>query len=344
MTIIDPNQFTVSSNRGVLVQPALVFEVFLWDTGDGGAIGVFYENVLQQLADRLPFCHKNNRTMPFKGKATSSVPTWLAHPNLNPEFHFELFDEQNGAPAASLTLIVKQRHEAVLPAAQRRQRLENIPAIHRHNPRAVKPRVSSLRLTVPLDHPLAEPATFKHWLLEQPLLQQLPFLSGYAGLGLNVYHWCGSAPAAAEAWRTARMFAMRHCGLDLPATINTNVLRFDDPFFERHHFFLPLFKRASWLNFLGPLQCEALGGRATLSAAGAAVDGLTTTDLPHGLMIQAGAAPALGDLGRRDFLPAYRAVAALVRPLRPEHFDGFGSDFDSDAQAEWLDGLDRDYD
>lgn len=340
----DPQLFTVSSNRGVLVRPVLVFEIFLWDTGDGSTLLAFYENLLTQMADVFLYCQKNNRIMPFQGKTRSSVPTWLAHPDLNPQFFFKLMDEEHQAAAASLTMHIKQRHEALLSPARRQLRRENTLGLYGRGGTNILPIVSSLRLTLPVEHPLAQPTHFKPWLLAQALLQRLPFLYAYAGYGLNVYHWSASPPVVAEAWRTARVLAMRHCGLDLPATIASNALRFDHHFFDRHDFFIPLAKRASWLNFFGSLQCAALGGEAAVAARCADQPSLTLTQLEHGLLVQAGEAPALGDLGRHEFLPAYRAVAQLMRPLRPTHFDGFGRAFEVDAQAEWLDGLDRDYD
>jgi Protein of unknown function (DUF3396) len=73
----------------------------------------------------------------------------------------------------------------------------------------------------------------------------------------------------------------------------------------------------NWLNFIHDELLTSLGGREKVKQACAVTSELTETgDIDACLCIQAGPFPPLGDSTQNDFIPAYQAVAKILRPLR----------------------------
>ena len=70
---------------------------------------------------------------------------------------------------------------------------------------------------------------------------------------------------------------------------------------------------------------------------------ISVSDLEHGLVIQAGAAPQIGDVGHHDFVPDYRHVESALRPARIDEMDAFGGQFREDRTNEWLNAFVREY-
>lgn len=135
---------------------------------------------------------------------------------------------------------------------------------------------------------------------------------------------------------------LRHPGLDWyrAGTNRDFILRYD---VERSDF-VPLVKRANWLNLVSDVTLEYLAGREGVRRELSDDPEIAVRDLAHGVAIQAGAEPRLGDVARRDFLPAYRRVAKALRPMRAESYEGVGPPFGDEAANEWLNALDREYD
>lgn len=59
-----------------------------------------------------------------------------------------------------------------------------------------------------------------------------------------------------------------------------------------------------------------------------------------GLVVRASDAPGIGDREAGDHLPAYRAVARVVRAARLEAVSGPGSGFPNDTSRAWLEAFD----
>ncbi len=208
--------------------------------------------------------------------------------------------------------------------------------------RFVPPLVASrLRVTLPLDHPLADPARLRAWALGFAVVREGAVLSAYAGYALNPYQQAARTTLYAPAQRMLAAASLRHPGLDWDGGgILPRMLRFlpDPPSF------LPLVKRASWLNLICDKTVAFLGGRAALRARLADDPEVEVHDLPHVLALQAGPAPQIGDVGRRDFVPVYRRVAQALRRVRVAEIDGLGGGFMADATNDWLDAFDKTYD
>ncbi|CAM2064021.1 DUF3396 domain-containing protein [Sulfidibacter corallicola] len=343
MSVPNWQDFEVNSEAGHLVQPCLTFELYLWETAAGPLMD-FYQKGLELLDGHVAFYNKGKRPAAFKGRATSTVPTWLENPKANQDFYFQLTSEKEGASAATLTLRVKRREEGAMPEAQRTQRAATWNMLYGKQGARITPPLSWVKITLPVDHSLAEGDAFAAWIRDLEVVRALPFLTGFAGFALNAYHWAGSGPLQSEVWHKVSAFCLRHPGFDIPVSGTERLLRFDPAFMDQHQFFTPLVKRANWLNLLGPLQLAALGGRDSVQSALTDAPKVTCHPLDTGMILQAGPAPAIGDVSRRDFLPAYRAVARVLRPIRVDSFGGAGKAFGVEAQDEWLNGFDRDYD
>jgi hypothetical protein len=197
--------------------------------------------------------------------------------------------------------------------------------------------VMIVRATVPSEHELAVPGQALQWLLEREAVRSYPFVSGHAGYAVNV------DAAASEAARDRfRSLLLRYPGLDCNqhGALWTGLLRYDPETGD----FVRLVKRANWLNLTAESTVDHLGGREELRRALGEDLEIVVHELPYGLMIQAGPAPRLGDIARRDFLPEYRRAAKVLRPVRLETI-GIGEGiFREEVASDWLNAFDREYD
>jgi len=125
----------------------------------------------------------------------------------------------------------------------------------------------------------------------------VPYSSGYASPALT---W---GVESQQAWYSleAGKLAFRHPGYDVPNSANTCY-----DLGEK-------LRGAYWLNFIGPAALEALGGekklRATLDAS------IGIEQVGHGLMLQAGPKPEVGDVNRQENLPLLRSLAKTLEPV-----------------------------
>jgi hypothetical protein len=116
-------------------------------------------------------------------------------------------------------------------------------------------------------------------------------------------------------------------------------LAFDHPVFDA----LQLkdgFKRVNWMTVLGDPLVERLGGVDTL-AEKAEQNGLGLLRYAGGAIVQAGAAPELGDMNSGLVPEALRRAGRLLKPVRAPFddviFDGDMGDFNAQGfSREWL--------
>lgn len=69
-----------------------------------------------------------------------------------------------------------------------------------------------------------------------------------------------------------------------------------------------------WLTFVGDALVDALGGRPEL-AKRLAGTGVTLRSYAHGVALQAGPVPELGDVNRKRELPLHRVVGRVLEPV-----------------------------
>jgi len=159
-----------------------------------------------------------------------------------------------------------------------------------------------VRLVLPAESAVSDTEGFAALALE--LAAPVDFRWGSAGLSLNQYYgYSGSQEGSGLARIGDRM-----PGVDLgePLSWSSMTKRGGG------------IKSVNWLTFLGAELIEkvtsAHGGQsAFLAALGGNVQ---VSALPHGLAIQAGAAPGFGDTTRGETLPEYQQVARALNSLK----------------------------
>ncbi len=181
--------------------------------------------------------------------------------------------------------------------------------------------VGAMRLVLPVSY--AEDAPESLVSLTRMLSEKLDFHSGHAGYAVN---WDYKGEYAAMSRGRMSRFARRFQGVDLPDIACTLCA-------------IPSgFKCVNWLTLLGKELLAGAGGPDELRSRLPA--GIHRGELGKGVLIQAGAKPGLGDVNRRDFLPAYHAVGRALEELRSREHPPFLKNsrgvVDEDVTEEWL--------
>jgi hypothetical protein len=163
-------------------------------------------------------------------------------------------------------------------------------------------RVNWLRIMFPAA--ILESAPDVTMTLVKELADHTPFVSGHAGYCLErtLYYESASADAAYP-------LLMRHPGLDFSVAqlVGRTVLR-------RH------IKGINWLTLLSPALAEKVGARKLASAE---AEGISVVKTKHGVIVKAGDRPQIGDVNRRDRVPAYEAAYRLLKPLMAPSYGSF---------------------
>ena len=175
-----------------------------------------------------------------------------------------------------------------------------------------------LRLTLPVGK-TSDDAFLDQFL---QVLGRFPFVSAAAGHALVTSQYAKRF-AETKAWAAS----MRHPGTDIYAGIL-------DAFTTG----LDGLKTVNWLTAINTEMVEALGGRVALSAE---LPGeVQFHPLENGLVLQAGPEPLIGDVNMGDTLPLYRAVDAVLKPIRDRRADHTKSFIisgnDGTGTARWL--------
>lgn len=150
-------------------------------------------------------------------------------------------------------------------------------------------------------------------------LERFPYTSGHAGYALFWDAWRGE-PAGPVASRI-RALLHRHPGLDH----GDHLLACDRGFTS--------INGVNWLTLLGPALAAQVGGREALTRR--LGPEIPIHAIGAGIGLQAGAAPALGDVNRGETLPLYRRVGAALRELRSLEYVELPG-MDEDASEAWL--------
>lgn len=158
--------------------------------------------------------------------------------------------------------------------------------------------------------------------LVRKIVNVLPFRSGHAGYGLQF----DAGSVIFQRDQHIKAWCKRYVGIDcrdLPAT---------SLYMNKH------IKSVNWLTMLDYDFVEQLGGieyvRRMLG------EDILVEELKHGIIIQAGFQPHLGDVNRGEDMSLYIRVNDLLRPLRtPEQLPFNG--FDRDETQEWLERFDN---
>jgi len=157
--------------------------------------------------------------------------------------------------------------------------------------------VGAINLFLPVE--VVEQSPEKLVTLATNLAKDITFASGNAGYALNFTRE-GDYYTSAE-W-SAFPLCFRYPGLEYNSLSNTSFALQEG------------FKRVNWLTFLNLDQCEKLGGIKELEKKFSS--DIIIHPLAKGIMIQAGAMPAIGDVNRQQFLPLYHEVGRVLAPVR----------------------------
>jgi hypothetical protein len=335
---VDWSGFVRKVEDKLVLVPCISFVVFLNLTDDAGILD-FYDRCRAALGERLTHYQaesmKQFRKLDARGNG--KMHEWFEQPKPAKRDYYIRFsggDPNDEVTPALLEFDIFRRppeywaaHEAKELALRRERSEQN---------QWLPPLVASrLRVTLPLDHPLAEPARFRDWVLNFALIRTWPICSAYAGYTLNFFE-----QAATLRYQPAQRFlaaaVARHPGFDWNGgSILPYMLRYD----PETNGFMPLVKRVNWLNVVSGKAVDALGGTARLREHLAGTPN-ALSELAHNFVIQAGHAPAIGDLELDDIVPAYREIAHLLRPVRIARMGGLGGGFMEPATNAWLNAFD----
>ncbi len=334
------DDFTLVIDGKTAIEPCLQFECHTW-FDDG--VGAFYERARAALGDAITHYQTDSmkRTRPLDARAETIVPTWVERMRFGKRYwaRFTGCGTDQGISAAMIELFFYSTPPFCKSEEAAAERRANLAKLNKDSGFVLTPFVMTLRATFPIDHSLADPRKALEWFLDMPAVSTHPFLVGHAGYALNIDH--GRLQQDAMMERLGSL-VLRYPGLDYynPGGRHERVLRYDA---EKNEF-LPIVQRADWLTLVADPTLERLGGadavRKQLGDDGA----VTVHELPHGVAIQAGDAPQLGDVAAREFLPLYRRVAGALRPVRLESVQGMSSKFDDDDAQDWLNAFDKEYD
>lgn len=190
-------------------------------------------------------------------------------------------------------------------------------------------KAGGVRLVLPVDFVRSELGRLP-WLIEE-MVSGLRFCSGSAGYGLKFNE---TSQLSFLAKRDLYPLIKRYHGLDLD--YSSSMLR------ALEH--KPGLGCVNWLTLLGKELIQELGGQASLRAR---LPGeVQLRPLPHGVMLQAGAQPELGDVNRRQTLPLYHAVGSTLAPVRFKQMMPFirsppGYTVSSEETMAWLERFDK---
>lgn len=175
-----------------------------------------------------------------------------------------------------------------------------------------------IRMVVPAEQACADPAGFLADAIAA--LRHLRFASAYAGFSANMVRGT-PAPSPSSTIATA---SRRFSGLDLGRP-----LMFARMLTEH-------VKRVSWLTGVGNDLLPRVGGidGVRKALAGDAI----VHSLDHGVLIQAGDHPRLGDVNRQEDMTPYEAVGRVLTPLRipPSVLGVYNGVGGTDNTREWL--------
>jgi hypothetical protein len=182
-------------------------------------------------------------------------------------------------------------------------------------------RLNFLRACFPLEAYASNAASFVSDVLT--LLSDLPVHYGYAGFMLSESINTGRRQANDA---ITQGVAMRFHGFEVDQPGATSITVRDT------------IKGVNWLTLLHEEFVGKLGGLDVLKAAFS--EEILVHSRPGGVVIQAGAAPGLGDVHAGERLPLYREVARVLRPIRTEEHRPFGRRFHTKATMDWLNRFD----
>lgn len=157
-----------------------------------------------------------------------------------------------------------------------------------------------LRLSIPIDY--IQQSVEPLLILTKNLSRKIPFTWGQAGFSLSV----DELNRGTEVTNRLIALSRRYLGIDIPDSIGSV------------HYETEGIKCINWLTLLDNSLYQKIAAKAIELRNCNNQIHLHTLD--QGGIIQAGAAPSIGDINRGESLPNYRDVGKLVRSLRVKNY------------------------
>jgi hypothetical protein len=254
--------------------------------------------------------HYQAENMKRPAKITSSalgmVPTWMKKPREGHDYWWRAYggtDLGCAPPGLSLSVLAvpvadAEKKQRLVRAAIRDEGVGDIQGYLRR---------STVRVMLPVGHALGEASAMASWLQSLALLKNGNFDSIESSYGVSAW-----PELERETERLEKASCSRYPGLDAFRESHAGQVRADPAYPD----LIPLVRRAAWTNVLHELTVQELGGEAKVREQFADTPEVRLMSFEHGLIIQAGERPALGDLNRGDLLPLVRKVAQVMRPVR----------------------------
>jgi hypothetical protein len=319
--------------------PAFRVTVYV-DRTDAAEFIEFCEAALELVAPAVTHYQTGSMKRPatVSDKARGLVRSWFRRPR---DFHTDwaLFKDADIEVAAGSSLEITCNHyiNREISAAEQEIRRQRLRVLYEERGFKTFTAVSKIELTVGRNLSRHDPITLRDWLLARPLLAQTAFASGHCGWGLNDCKGVIDRDVKQKAFGGLAYAVTRHPGLDFSQVGGLDAInRYD----RRTRDLVPHIVRVNWLTLVSDRALAAIGDPLEVIAELTRRPDVKTWGLDHGVMVQAGDAPGLGDINAGEDLPAYRHVASVLRAVRVPQITEKHYGFDDECARRWLEFFD----
>ena len=318
-----------------LVVPCVAFTLYI-DVTEPKEVQDFYDRFMGVFGKSLThyIAESMGRPSPLTKRALTIVPTWTKRPRGGKDYFIKMMGGHDLGVDPTLLEFDLRWMPPRAPEQEKKDHDYYVDVIRRLGRIMTGVPCTSLRLTMPVDHELAQGAKLAEWVLGFEALKGPNVITGEVGYSINVDYGLMCGPIE----KKMAALCSRYPGCDWFGTQGRWLQRWEN----KLDGLLPLVKRAAWMTIVNEKTVAFLGGVVKLREAFADAPEVVLHELPHGVAIQAGPEPRMGSLGKRDFLPTYRKVAKVLRPVRSEFRDGPQSG-DEDWVEFWLNMFDHDW-
>jgi hypothetical protein len=290
----------------VIACPTLALTVHLDET-DHAHVQAFYDRAMALVGPQLTHYWAERMRQPAKitARALGMLPTWLRKPAEAHEYAIRFW---GGEPLDVSPWSVEIFYTDIPYDAARRARLGPFLADRERRLAGREEWFPStvLRVTVPVDADEARPEVWVPWVLGFDILKDGWFVTAESGFSMTTRGGISDD-------NFMRAACSRYPGLDWFSARHSQFLCRYEPSLDVGLFQV---KRAAWLTFVHEVAVRLLGGADAVRAQLAEDPAIRTHPLAHGLCIQAGDRPELGDLSRHEVPEHVRRVAKAIRPVR----------------------------
>ncbi len=325
----DWSQLSARDEAGhLIVTPCLALNLYVDEIVPDQVLD-FFERARGLVGKQLTHYMAESMAQPAKitPRALGMLATWLRKPKEGHRYKIRFWGgEGRDISAWHISIDLS----CVAPDPERRARAPKFFAELENRPVQVEVPLTVLRVTVPVDGEAARPESWVPWVCNLRLVREGALQLGESGYSLNI--WDDIEPIGIQ-------YAMcaRYPGLDWFSPRHGGYLRRYEPSLDA---VLPQVRRAAWLTFIHDTAVQVLGGVDRIQRELADEPQIVLHRVAHGLGLQAGPRPELGDLSRHDLIPLQRRVAHLLRPVR---LQGVPLAYYEDFVEHWFNMFDKDH-